>query len=101
MLHCISVEFHRLFQSQMIVFILENIADPDEMLHTAAFHLSLHCFPKSLLNLRPKKKKRGLFLGPFFLKTDTAGRLFILIFIQQKTDVGTFLSRKYRKWSRE
>ena len=50
MLHCISVEFHRLFQSQMIVFILENIADPDEKLHTAAFDLSLHCFPKSLIN---------------------------------------------------
>ena len=47
------------------------------------------------------KTKRGLFLGPFFLKTDAAGWLFILIFIQQKTDVGTFLSRKYRKWSRE
>ena len=40
-----------------------------------------------------KAKKRGLFLGPFFFKTDAAGRLFILIFIQQKTDVGTFLSR--------
>ena len=39
-------------------------------------------------------KKRGLFLGPFFLKTDAAGRLFILIYIQQKTDAGTFLSRE-------
>ena len=39
------------------------------------------------------KKKRGLFLGPFFLKTDAAGRLFILIFIQQKTDAGTFFFR--------
>ena len=37
------------------------------------------------------KKKRGLFLGPFFFKTDAAGRLFILIFIQQKTDAGAFL----------
>ena len=32
------------------------------------------------------KKNIDLFLGPFFLKTDAAGRLFI----QQKTDSGTF-----------
>ena len=36
------------------------------------------------------KKNIGLFLGPFFFKTDAAGRLFILSFIQQKTDAGTF-----------
>ena len=36
------------------------------------------------------KKSIEMFLGPFFLKTDVAGRLFILIFIQQKTDAGTF-----------
>ena len=35
----------------------------------------------------------ALFLGPFFLKTDAAGRLFILIFIQQKTDAGTIFFR--------
>ena len=30
-------------QSPMIVFILENSADPDEMPHSVAFHLVLHC----------------------------------------------------------
>ena len=32
--------------SLKLVFILANSADPDEMLHCAAFHLGLHCFPK-------------------------------------------------------
>ena len=36
------------------------------------------------------KKNIDMFLRPFFLKTDAAGRLFILIFIQQKTDAVTF-----------
>ena len=31
-----------------IVFIFANSADPDEMLHYAAFHLGLHCLPKYL-----------------------------------------------------
>ena len=46
-------------------------------------------------------KKESIVSLAIFLKTDAAGWLFILIFIQQKTDAGTFLSRKYRKWSRE
>ena len=29
------------------VFILDNSADPDEMPHFVAFHLGLHCLPKS------------------------------------------------------
>ena len=32
-----------------IVFIYANSADPDEMLHYAAFHLGPHCLPKYLL----------------------------------------------------
>ena len=34
--------------SLKIVFISADSADPDEMLHYAAFHLSLHCLPKYL-----------------------------------------------------
>ena len=30
--------------------IIANCADPDEMLHYAAFHLDLHCLPKYLFN---------------------------------------------------
>ena len=37
---------HDVFPSLKIVFILSNIADPDEMLPYAAFHLGLHCLPK-------------------------------------------------------
>ena len=40
------------------------------------------------------KKKEDCFSGHFFLKTDAAGRLFILIFIQQKTDAGTFFIKE-------
>ena len=36
------------FLSLKIVLILENSADPDEMLHDAAFHLGLHCLPTYL-----------------------------------------------------
>ena len=43
-------------------------------------------------SFRPKKILI-CFSGHFFLKTDAAGRLFILIFIQQKTDEGTFFSK--------
>ena len=32
-----------LFMSLKINFIIENIADPDEMQHYAAFHMGLHC----------------------------------------------------------
>ena len=32
--------------SLKIDFVLANSADPDEMLHNAAFHLGLSCLPK-------------------------------------------------------
>ena len=49
--------------------------------------------------VRPKKNIE-LFLRPFFLKTDAAGRGFIFIFIQQKTDAGTFffLKKTQTRW---
>ena len=31
------------FLSLKIIFVLENSADPDELLHYAAFHLGLQC----------------------------------------------------------
>ena len=31
------------FLSQTIVFVLANSVDPDEMPHSKAFHLGLHC----------------------------------------------------------
>ena len=34
------------FLSLKIVFVLANSVDPDDMLHNAAFHMGLHCFPK-------------------------------------------------------
>ena len=34
------------FLSLKIDFVLVNSADPDEMLHYAAFHLGLHYLPK-------------------------------------------------------
>ena len=34
------------FMSLNVALILANSADPGEMQHNAAFHLSLHCFPK-------------------------------------------------------
>ena len=37
-----------LFLSIKIVFTVTNSLDPDEMLHTAAFHLGLHCLPMCL-----------------------------------------------------
>ena len=37
--------------SLRIVFILANSADPDEMLHVAAFHLCFHCLPKYRLGV--------------------------------------------------
>ena len=36
------------FLSLKIDFIFANRADPDEMLHNAAFHLGLHCLQKYL-----------------------------------------------------
>ena len=39
------------------------------------------------------KKKLNCFSGHSFKKTDAAGRVFILIIIQQKTDAGTFFSK--------
>ena len=38
---------YNIFLSLRIVFTLTNSVDPDEMLHSAAFHLSLHCLSKS------------------------------------------------------
>ena len=40
--------FHVLdvLQSLKIAFVIANSADPDEMLHYAAFHLGLHNLPK-------------------------------------------------------
>ena len=34
--------------NKLFVFILANSTDSDEMLHSAAFHLGLHCLPKYL-----------------------------------------------------
>ena len=34
------------FQFLKIIFILAHSSDPDEMLHSAAFHQGLHCLPK-------------------------------------------------------
>ena len=45
---------HRLYLKKDIVFlslqtnfVLSNSADPDEILHYAAFHLGLHCLPST------------------------------------------------------
>ena len=35
-----------------MIFILANIADPDEMPHYVAFHLGLHCLSKSELPVK-------------------------------------------------
>ena len=35
-----------IFLSLKINFVLAYSADPDEMLHNAAFHLGFHCLPK-------------------------------------------------------
>ena len=35
-----------IFLSQKIHFVSANSADPDEIMHYAAFHLGLHCLPK-------------------------------------------------------
>ena len=39
------------FLSLKINFVLAKSADPDEMLHYAAFHLGLHCLPKTHLRV--------------------------------------------------
>ena len=39
---------HNIFLSLKNVFTLAISADPDEMLHNAAFHLGFHCSPKYL-----------------------------------------------------
>ena len=41
-----TLYFPKIFISLKIDFVLTNSADPDEMLHNAAFHLGLHCLPK-------------------------------------------------------
>ena len=35
---------YNVFLFLKIDFVLANSADPDEMLHYAAFHMGLHCF---------------------------------------------------------
>ena len=37
----------RVFLSLKIFFVIANIVDLDEMAHYAAFHLGLHCLPKT------------------------------------------------------
>ena len=34
-----------------IVFVLANVADPDEMPHYVAFHLGLHCLSKQQIGV--------------------------------------------------
>ena len=46
------------FLSFKIDFVLANRADPNKMLHYAAFHLGLHCLPKYLF--RGFLSSRGL-----------------------------------------
>ena len=51
-----------------IVFTLANSADPNEILHFAAFHLGLHCSPKYLLtSLSIKRAKLTCGLLPFLV----------------------------------
>ena len=54
------------FLSLKIVFILEKIADPDAMPHSAAgnaaFHLGLHCLPKNTLGGGGSSKSFCLFV---------------------------------------
>ena len=38
--------YEHVLQILKIVCILANSADPDEMLHVAAFHWEIHCLPK-------------------------------------------------------
>ena len=44
------------FFSLKIHFVLANNADPDEMLHNAAFHLGLHCLPKYVKGISGPKR---------------------------------------------
>ena len=37
---------YAVFLSLKIIFILANSEEPNEMLHSAAYHLGLHCLPK-------------------------------------------------------
>ena len=41
--HRLSFQNKILFLSLKIVFVLANSVDPDEMPHSNAFHLGLHC----------------------------------------------------------
>ena len=41
----VKISKQDVYLSLKIDFVLTNIADPDEMLHFAAFHLSLHYLP--------------------------------------------------------
>ena len=42
----VTIKKKIVFLSLKIGFVLANSADPDEMLHYAAFYLGLHCLPK-------------------------------------------------------
>ena len=82
--------YNIVFLSLKISFVLANSADPNEMPHNAAFHLGHQCLPKyrlrgfrSAKGLSKAKKILNCFSGQFF-KTDVAGWVFILIFIQHK-----------------
>ena len=44
------------FLSLKIVLTSANSEDPDEMQHSAAFHLGLHCLPKYQFRLFPNIK---------------------------------------------
>ena len=50
------------FLSLKIVLISVNSADPDEMLHYAAFHLSLHYLPKYAFTSHQYTKSKGFCL---------------------------------------
>ena len=56
------------------------------------FHANFHA------SVRLKKKR--IVSQAIFLKTDVAGRLFILLFIQQKTDARTFFFSKFKQFFR-
>ena len=62
-----------MFLSLKIVFILANSVYPDEMPHHAAFHLGLHCLPKSWVTgiQNEKGKKRNLSVVGIVVKKTT------------------------------
>ena len=75
-----SVLCHLISSKFVACFILTNSADPDEMPPYAAFHLGLHCLPKTFLSVSRMKRVnlhfRGGLFGKFGKKKDKspAGR---------------------------